>query len=221
MLLSLKNISFGWDEDLLFDNISCQLNEGDFVRLTGENGIGKSTLLSLAAGMIPHFNRGKILTGEILFQNLSLTKYPPKTFFPKIAFFSSANLDFFLLTENLTQEMLLAQSLVGLSSDEINQKTDLFRVFFPIILELQTKNFHNMNIHEKALTLLFIYYLQNARLFLIDELLNNFEADLKDKLNQFLIFLTEQKNAVIVVDHHSGFPYQIEWRLNHRKLLIK
>ena len=44
-LLSLKNVSVGYDGKAVAENISFSLNRGDYLCIIGENGAGKSTLM--------------------------------------------------------------------------------------------------------------------------------------------------------------------------------
>ncbi|HPE68583.1 MAG TPA: ATP-binding cassette domain-containing protein [Thermotogota bacterium] len=50
MLLKTENLSFGFDDTLLFEKVNLQLEEGQKVALIGPNGCGKSTFLSLLRG---------------------------------------------------------------------------------------------------------------------------------------------------------------------------
>lgn len=61
----LKNISFSYpnSEKLVLDNISANINNGEFVCILGKSGCGKSTLLKLFAGL--NFPT----KGELLFEN--------------------------------------------------------------------------------------------------------------------------------------------------------
>jgi len=90
-MLTIENLFFAWDKQYLFENLSCQFNEMEIIQLRGENGAGKTTLLQLISGMIPHFNRGSVLKGDILLNGESVIKHSPKTFFPRIAFIPSIN----------------------------------------------------------------------------------------------------------------------------------
>ena len=54
MLISSENLSFGFEGEILLENLSFTLNEGDRVGLIGGNGEGKTTLLRLILGeLIP------------------------------------------------------------------------------------------------------------------------------------------------------------------------
>lgn len=65
---TLKNISFSYQnsDKLVLDNISTDINNGEFVCVLGKSGCGKSTLLKLFAGL--NFP-GK---GELLFENAAI-----------------------------------------------------------------------------------------------------------------------------------------------------
>lgn len=64
MPISCKNIKFGYDENnLLYNNLSFDLNRGEKLLIVGENGIGKTTLLKLIMSKL------KPLCGEIIINN--------------------------------------------------------------------------------------------------------------------------------------------------------
>jgi len=59
-MISIKDVTFkyaGREEPALRD-INLEINQGDFLVVTGPTGGGKSTLLRLFNGLIPHFYRG-------------------------------------------------------------------------------------------------------------------------------------------------------------------
>lgn len=58
-LIEMKNVSFQYDYTQVLNNISFQVDEGDFLALLGPNGSGKSTVLKLILGLL------KPMTGEI------------------------------------------------------------------------------------------------------------------------------------------------------------
>lgn len=52
-IISAFNLSFGYQEDLLFDRLNFQIQKGDRIWVRGRNGAGKSTLLKIIGRRIP------------------------------------------------------------------------------------------------------------------------------------------------------------------------
>ena len=44
-LLSFENISIGYDNNPIVENLNFEVEQGDYLTVLGENGAGKSTLL--------------------------------------------------------------------------------------------------------------------------------------------------------------------------------
>jgi ATPase subunit of ABC transporter with duplicated ATPase domains len=51
MSLVIKNLKKSYDNHLIFDGVSMSLNQGEHIALIGDNGVGKTTLLNLLAGV--------------------------------------------------------------------------------------------------------------------------------------------------------------------------
>ena len=65
-MIEFKNVSLIYpnSEQTIIENLSFKLTEGEFVLVIGETGIGKSSILRLMNGLVPH-HTGGILSGEI------------------------------------------------------------------------------------------------------------------------------------------------------------
>ena len=63
MLLSLKDVGFGYDDNLIFSGVNLTVNEGERVGLIGANGEGKTTLINLMLGNLD------AVSGEITTKN--------------------------------------------------------------------------------------------------------------------------------------------------------
>ncbi len=52
MKLRVQDLSFSFDEKKIFDHLSLEVEEGEFIALVGPSGCGKSTLLNILAGLL-------------------------------------------------------------------------------------------------------------------------------------------------------------------------
>jgi zinc transport system ATP-binding protein len=64
-LLEIKNLSAGYENNIVLDNISLEVFSGDFIGIIGPNGGGKTTLIKTILGLI------KPISGEM---NLHISK---------------------------------------------------------------------------------------------------------------------------------------------------
>lgn len=69
-LISLRNVSAGYENRVVLRDISIDIAEGDFTAIIGPNGSGKTTLLKIILGMIRPFsgnitNRARSQTGYL------------------------------------------------------------------------------------------------------------------------------------------------------------
>lgn len=63
-MIELKNIKKSFlSGEFILDDLSLNINEGELIRISGENGCGKSTLLKIACGLM------KADSGEIIYNN--------------------------------------------------------------------------------------------------------------------------------------------------------
>lgn len=58
-IISIENVSFGYNKDNILNDIILSIDEGDFIGIVGCNGSGKSTLLKLLIGQL-NPSKGKI-----------------------------------------------------------------------------------------------------------------------------------------------------------------
>ena len=84
--ISIENLSFAYEKELVLDNINLQVEELDFLAIIGPNGGGKSTLLKLILG-VEKFKKGTIeIFNTNSEKNLSLIGYVPQN--------TNVNIDF-------------------------------------------------------------------------------------------------------------------------------
>lgn len=84
-MLEVVNLSCGYKDKVILEDISITAEKGDIVCILGPNGSGKSTLIKTIVGLIPSI-KGEILVNQLSMNNLSWSKrakimsYIPQTF---------------------------------------------------------------------------------------------------------------------------------------------
>ncbi len=58
-IINISGLTFAYHQEKVLENISLQVEEGDFLGLIGPNGGGKSTLLKIILGLL-EFKKGKV-----------------------------------------------------------------------------------------------------------------------------------------------------------------
>lgn len=62
--IEIKNLSFGYKDNLVLKNVNVEVNKNDYVALTGISGGGKTTLFNLLLGVYKNYEGEIILKGE-------------------------------------------------------------------------------------------------------------------------------------------------------------
>lgn len=62
--IKIRNLSAGYDDTTIIEQINLSINHGDFFSIIGPNGGGKSTLLKAILGLIPIYNGSIRIYGQ-------------------------------------------------------------------------------------------------------------------------------------------------------------
>ena len=62
-LITVNNLTVGYENMKLFDNLSFKVEQGDYLCIVGENGSGKTTLMKSILGLHQGYD-GEIIFGD-------------------------------------------------------------------------------------------------------------------------------------------------------------
>ena len=130
-IIELKNISVKFDDDVILDDLSLSIGDGEFVTFLGSSGCGKTTTLRIIAGFLEPDS------GEVFFDSKNMSGVPPykrevNTIFQRYALFPHLNVyenvAFGLRIKKLpekqiketVEEMLALVNLKGFNKRNIN-----------------------------------------------------------------------------------------------------
>ena len=184
VVLSVANIGKKFDDNIIFDNINFEVENGERFAIGGINGSGKSTLLKIISKNIQP-TKGTI-------------KWAPKT---KIGYYAQEyeNLDFTnsiieeVLQEN-TKEQTQARTILGcfnIEKDEVNRKIS------------------TLSIGEKSKTALAKIIFSESNVLILDEPTNHLEISTREALEDALMNFN---GTIIFVSHDRYFCERIKTR---------
>lgn len=190
-LIELKNLSLGYDNVVVLDNININIEENDFICVVGPNGSGKSTLIKGILGLI------KPLKGEVKYNNLkqNFIGYMPQetkvdSNFPASVF-----------------EIVLSGTLnrLGLKAFYTKKEKEIALKNLKIlgIDNLKNKNFSDLSGGQRQKVLLARSLSATSKLLILDEPSNNLDSKSKEELYRVIKELNEKHGITIIMITHD------------------
>jgi ATP-binding cassette subfamily F protein 3 len=175
VLLRVKDMSFGYDDHLLFQHIHIVLQAGARIALLGPNGTGKSTLI-------------KLLTGEIK-PTTGTLEWSPNI---RIGYFAQHQL------ENLHGHATPLQHMIQLAPTQTELDLRKFLGRFGLGGDHEDRSVASFSGGEKSRLALALLAWQKPHLLLLDEPTNHLDLDMRDALT---LALEAYTGAVVLVSH--------------------
>lgn len=197
-LIECKNVSLGYDNKIVLDNLNFEVNSGDYLCIIGENGSGKSTLMKTILGLKSPLN------GEIVFGN-GLKK----------------NEIGYLPQQTLVQRDFPASVWEIVLSGSLN-KCGLKPFYSKANKELAKKNMARMNITalskrcyrelsggQQQRVLLARALCATEKILLLDEPVSGLDPKVTAEMYQLIKELNEQGLTIIMISHdmHAALKY--------------
>ncbi|ENN96110.1 ABC transporter, partial [Methanocaldococcus villosus KIN24-T80] len=212
-MLKTENLTVGYKDYVVVDNINLEVKEGEILCIIGPNGAGKSTLLKTIASYLKPIKGVVYLEGEIIH------KITPQNLAKKLAV---------VLTERVNPGNLTGFDIIAIGrypyTDVFGRLTEKDK---EIILEcaksvnashLLNKYFFEMSDGEKQKIMIARALAQEPRVLLLDEPTSFLDAKHKIELTLLLRKLADEKNLAIVVTLHD---IELALRVVDKIVLIK
>ena len=198
----------------ILKNINLNIENGDFILITGSSGSGKSTLLYCLNGLIPHlFNgnlKGNISINELDPRNLSISKIS------KIVGTVFQNPENQLFMPTVKEDIAFGCRNMGLSEEEVIKRVTLALNAFNIT-SLESKSIDELSAGQKQKVAIAGVYAVQPDIFLFDEPCTNLDQSSKKDFLEILKQLKKDGKTVIIAEHD---PEELE-ELFSRKLVLK
>lgn len=194
-ILTVNNLSFGYNEEKLFGNLNFEICQGDRVALIGDNGTGKTTLLKLILNEITS-DTGKINFGSRV----------------KLAYFAqegeTLGPDNSVLEEILSEQNLTIEETKGYLARFLFRNDEL------------EKRVKDLSGGEKSRLALAKLMLTETNFLILDEPTNHLDAETRQVLEDTL---QDFEGAILMVSHDRYFINQVAnqiWELKKRQIEV-
>lgn len=204
-MIELKNISKIYsvgksDKVTALDNVSLLLNEGEVVVLKGASGSGKSTILSLIAGL------SKPTSGEVLVDKKRISKLPDHF----LAQFRRENLGFVFQKYNLIPDLSVFDNIIlplvpnNPKANQVHQRVDEVLEMFHISKKknIEVKNLSGGEQQRVAIARAMI---NDPKIIIADEPTANLDLKLSQVFCGIIKELKDKKKTIIIATHDPIF----------------
>ncbi|MBR1414194.1 MAG: metal ABC transporter ATP-binding protein [Bacilli bacterium] len=190
-MIELNNLSLGYNNNIVIDNINLNIEDGDFLCIVGPNGSGKSTLIKGILGLI------KPIKGKIIYNDLkpNFIGYMPQetkvnSNFPATVF-----------------EIVLSGTLnrLGLKSFYTKKEKQIALSNLKIlgIESLKNKSFGDLSGGQRQKVLLARSLCATSKLLILDEPSNNLDSKSKKELYKIILDLNNNYKITIIMITHD------------------
>lgn len=197
-LIDVKNLSFAYNNEYILEDLSFELNEGDFLAIIGENGSGKSTLIKiLLKSLKKDFGTIKILGKDIEnFKDYEKIGYVPQVNDLSKVSFPITTREFIVM--NLYKEFGPLKRPKKAQWDKVDIVLKTLG-----ILDLKERPFRDLSGGQKQKVMIARALVSNPDIIILDEPTVGIDSKSKDEFLKLLSHLNKTHDKTILIISHE------------------
>lgn len=197
-LLDIKNLKFGYDENLILDDINLSLDDGDFIAISGENGSGKSTLIKLILKVIKKDSGEIKLLGKPIEE---FTAYEKIGYVPQVN--DSSKISFPVTCKEYVSLGLYKEfNIFNMPTRKVNK--DVKNVFQSLAIEkLLDKPFRTLSGGQQQRVMIARALVSTPQMLILDEPTVGIDAKHKEDFLKLLGHLNRDHGISILIISHE------------------
>ena len=196
-IIAFENISLSYGNNLILDNISFKINEGEIFGMLGPNGVGKSTIFNLITGLIkPNSGKIKIHNNDVLDYPIYLrTKKFKVGYVPQYGGYFG--------------DLTLHQNLKAIAEIVINNKNNEEDKINDLINKFELENLRNIKAKflsggQKKKLVIALSLLSDPSVLLLDECFAALDVLTIKMLQEIIVNLQKEKRITICICDHQA-----------------
>ena len=196
-IIAFENISLSYGNNLILDNISFKINEGEIFGMLGPNGVGKSTIFNLITGLIkPNSGKIKIHNNDVLDYPIYLrTKKFKVGYVPQYGGYFG--------------DLTLYQNLKAIAEIVIDNKNNEEDKINDLINKFELENLRNIKAKflsggQKKKLVIALSLLSDPSVLLLDECFAALDVLTIKMLQEIIVNLQKEKRITICICDHQA-----------------
>ena len=196
--VKIKNLSFGYNDDLILKDINLEINKGEIVGIIGSSGSGKTTILKL---MMHFYNSNE---GDILYNDESIKDITFDALYKNVNLFSQST---YLFSDTILNNLLIANPSSSIEEViEACKNASIYNYILNLKDGFDTKISDlkdNLSSGEKQRLGLARVFLRKPKLLLLDEATSNIDAE-NEKIILEALKKYKKDMAILIVSHRAS-----------------
>lgn len=184
--IEFKQVSFDYGCGKVIDGLSFKINRGEKIMITGENGSGKSTIISLLLGLY------KPTGGKILINGRNIDEFPITEIRNKISISDSVS---HIFNRDICENISLGAGKTKDKMEDIMKELGLD-------FSMRNEGIINVSSGERQKVLLARILYLNRDIVVLDEAIANIDVGFKEKIEK--LFNEWFENKTLIYISHSG-----------------
>jgi zinc transport system ATP-binding protein len=188
-LVSVQSVSYNYNSESVLENVSFDVEEGDFLGIIGPNGAGKTTLFHCMLGLLNSYS------GKISILNQDIKKY--KKIFRKIGYIPQK--------KSIDQKFpLTVNELVSLSLPRNTSKNIVLEILKQVgLYKLKNKTIGQLSGGQQQRVLIAKALVNNPIILMLDEPTNELDHKSQNDFYSLLKELNEKNKITIIWSSHD------------------
>jgi len=188
-LVSVQSVSYKYNSESVLENVSFDVEEGDFLGIIGPNGAGKTTLFHCMLGLLNSYS------GKIIILNQDIKKY--KKIFRKIGYIPQK--------KSIDQKFpLTVKELVSLSLPRNTSKNIVLEILKQVgLYKLKNKTIGQLSGGQQQRVLIAKALVNNPIILILDEPTNELDPKSQNDFYSLLKELNEKNKITIIWSSHD------------------